>query len=216
MHFKSPPPTETNTLHRSFGCKNKERKRAATPRCFLGSKNHTHFLLWSGYFCPSSIFHVRWEHQHTQKNQYFNLSHAMSTSRPIWKFTTSVKNFNQPPFTIAGFFTCVCKFGKFRNRFRRFQTVHNFFGLGTNLAEKDHIFDLKAWKLQVIQLSLNLFSEQNISNSKKTLVFVSMAWLYDHVSSHQPNMRPYSYSKYVWLYFLDHWMHENWLHLYSL
>ena len=84
------------------------RKRAATPRCLLGSKNHKHFLLCSGLFCPSSTFHVRWEHQHTQKNQYFNLSHAMSTSRPIWKFTTFVKNFINHPSLLQGFFfACV-------------------------------------------------------------------------------------------------------------
>ena len=105
----------------------------------------------------------------------------MSTSRPIWKFTTFVKKLHQPPFTIAGFFLCLCKFGKLRNIF---QTVHNSFGHGTNLAKKDLGFDLKAWKLQVIQLSLNLFSEQNISNSKKT-PWPSLAWLDCMITYHQ-------------------------------
>ena len=184
MHFKSPPPTETNTLHPSFGCKYKEKGCYAQVFAWLQKSYTFSALIW--IFFVRQAFFMSDGSINTQKNQYFNLSHAMSTSRPIWKFTTSVKNFNQPPFTIAGFFTCVCKFGKFRNRFRRFQTVHNFFGLGTNLAEKDHIFDLKAWKLQVIQSSLYLFSKQNISNSKKT-PWPSLAWLdcmitYHHIS----------------------------------
>ena len=51
------------------------------------------------------------------------------------------------------------------------------------LQKKDRRFDLKAWKLQVIQLSPNLFLNRISTSAKKT--WPSLAWLDCMITYHQ-------------------------------